>query len=89
MNDLIFPTGSVPVRVAAKVYGRDPSWVRAGIISGWLPIGTATRDGKKITDLKEMNSIMTAFNESSNDKYAGWNEGEEFLMLNDVRCGIR
>lgn len=36
-----------------------------------------------------MNSIMTAFNESSNDKYAGWNEGEEFLMLNDVRCGIR
>lgn len=36
-----------------------------------------------------MNSIMTAFNESSNDKYAGWNEDEEFLMLNDVRCGIR
>lgn len=23
-----------------------------------------------------MNSIMTACNESSNDKYAGWNEGE-------------
>ena len=36
-----------------------------------------------------MNSIMTAFNESSNDKYAGWNEGEEFLILTDVRCGIR
>ena len=31
-----------------------------------------------------MNSIM-----SYNDKYAGWNEGEELLMLNDVRCGIR
>ena len=62
MNDLIFPTGSVPVRVAAKVYGRDPSWVRAGIISGWLPIGTATRDGKKITDLKEMNSKFGRIN---------------------------
>lgn len=36
-----------------------------------------------------MNSIMAVFNESYNDKYAGWNEGEELLMLNDVRCGIR
>lgn len=36
-----------------------------------------------------MNSIMTEFNESYNDKYASWNEGEELLMLNDVRCGIR
>lgn len=36
-----------------------------------------------------MNSIMAAFNESYNDEYAGWNEGEELLMLNDVRCGIR
>lgn len=26
-----------------------------------------------------MNSIMAAFNESYNDKYAGWNEGEELL----------
>lgn len=34
-------------------------------------------------------TIMAAFNESYNDKYAGWNEGEELLMLNDVRCGIR
>lgn len=39
-----------------------PSWVRAGIISGWLPIGTATRDGKKITDLKEMNSKFGRIN---------------------------
>ena len=31
-----------------------------------------------------MNSIMAVFNESYNDKYAGWNEGEELLMLNDV-----
>lgn len=47
---------SVPVSVAAKVYGKDPSWVRAGIISGWLPIGKATRDGKLITDISEMDS---------------------------------
>ena len=48
--------GSVPVRVAAKVYGRDPAWVRAGIIAGWLPIGKATRHGRTVTDIKEMNS---------------------------------
>ena len=48
--------GSVPVRVAARVYGRDPAWVRAGIIAGWLPIGKATRHGRTVTDIKEMNS---------------------------------
>lgn len=48
--------GSVPVAVAARVYGKDASWVRAGIIAGWLPIGTATRGGKQITKLEEMNS---------------------------------
>ena len=36
-----------------------------------------------------MNQILNAFNESMSDPYAGWNEGEELLMLNDVRCGIR
>ncbi|MCI8993384.1 MAG: hypothetical protein HFG80_11800 [Eubacterium sp.] len=56
MSDMIFQQGSVPVAVAAKVYGKDASWVRAGIISGWLPIGKATRNGKLITDMKEMNS---------------------------------
>lgn len=48
--------GSVPVPVAAKVYGKDPCWVRAGIIAGWLPIGTATRNGEKITDISQMSS---------------------------------
>lgn len=48
--------GSVPVSVAAKVYGKDATWIRAGIISGWLPIGVATRDGKKITTIDEINS---------------------------------
>ncbi len=56
MEEMIFPMGSVPVIVAAKVYGKDACWVRAGIISGWLPIGKATRNGKEITNLDEMDS---------------------------------
>lgn len=48
--------GSVPVAVAARIYGKDPAWIRAGIISGWLPIGTATRNGQKITDVKQIDS---------------------------------
>ena len=55
-EELIFKTGSVPVAVAAKVYGKDATWVRAGIISGWLPIGKATRKGKLITSMEEMDS---------------------------------
>lgn len=51
-----FTQGSVPVAVAARVYGKDASWVRAGIISGWLPIGTATRNGQQITEIESMNS---------------------------------
>ena len=48
--------GSVPVQVAAKVYGKDASWIRAGIVCGWLPIGTATRKGKAITRIEDLNS---------------------------------
>lgn len=29
---------------------------KAGIIAGWLPIGEATRNGEKITDIKQMDS---------------------------------
>lgn len=54
--DQTFILGSVPVAVAAKIYGKDASWIRAGIISGWLPIGTATRNGKRVTDISEMDS---------------------------------
>ena len=46
----------VPVAVAAKVYGKDPAWVRAGIICGWLPIGVATRRGQQVTRLEDMDS---------------------------------
>ena len=56
MDELTFGFGSVPVTIAARVYGKDACWVRAGIISGWLPIGTATRNGKEILDVKEISS---------------------------------
>ena len=56
MNEQEFPQGSVPVAVAARVYSKDASWVRAGIISGWLPIGKATRNGKLVTTIEEMDS---------------------------------
>ncbi len=49
-----FKIGSVPVTLAAKVFGKDASWVRAGIIEGWLPIGKATRNGKLVTSLDDM-----------------------------------
>lgn len=56
MNEQEFPQGSVPVAVAARVYGKDASWARAGIVSGWLPIGKATRSGKLVTTIEEMDS---------------------------------
>ena len=56
MNAVIFAEGSVPVSVAARVYGKDASWVRAGIVAGWLPIGKATRAGKLITKIEDMDS---------------------------------
>ena len=58
---MIFVTGSVPVAVAARVYGKDPCWVRAGIIAGWLPIGTATRNGEVVKDVCSRGSGRTNF----------------------------
>lgn len=54
--------GSVPVKIVAKVYGKDPSWVRRGIVAGWLPIGIATRNGKQVTDVREMDSSLGRIN---------------------------
>ena len=48
--------GSVPIAVAAMIYKKDASWIRAGLISGWLGIGYATRKGKQVTDINEMDS---------------------------------
>lgn len=53
---------SVPIAIAAKVYGKDPSWVRAGIIAGWLPIGHATRNGLLVTDISQMDSRLGRIN---------------------------
>lgn len=60
--DVIFSEGSVPVSVAAQVYGKDPCWVRAGIISGWLPIGVATRNGEQVTDVSQSSSRLGRIN---------------------------
>lgn len=51
---LDFNCGSVPVRVAARVYKKDAAWIRAGIISGYLPIGIATRNGVLVTDINDV-----------------------------------
>lgn len=51
-----FPCGDVPIPVAARVYGKDANWVRAGIVCGWLPIGRATRNGQQITEIEQMDS---------------------------------
>lgn len=59
MKQIIF---SVPVRVAAQVYSKDPAWVRAGLIEGWLPIGVATRNGKRVTKLSELNGRLGRIN---------------------------
>lgn len=54
--------GSVPVAVAARIYGKDATWVRAGIISGYLPIGTATRNGHAITNVGAISSKLGRIN---------------------------
>lgn len=51
---IIFAQGSVPVSVAAQVYGKDANWVRIGIVAGWLPIGYATRNGERVEDVGQM-----------------------------------
>lgn len=70
MEEIIFASGSVPVAVAARVYGKDASWIRAGIVSGWLPIGKATRSGKLVTNLEEMSicSVHPSHGQSMNSE---------------------
>lgn len=62
MYESMFECGSVPISIAAKVYGKDPCWVRAGIIAGWLPIGVATRKGKRVTNIEEIDSRLGRIN---------------------------
>ena len=62
MKNVDFAIGSVPVSIAAHVFGKDATWVRAGIIAGWLPIGVATRDGEQITDVSQMDGKLGRIN---------------------------
>lgn len=62
MDEIEFGVGSVPVAVVARVCGKDASWVRAGIVVGWLPIGKATRGGKLVTKIEEMDSKLGRIN---------------------------
>lgn len=43
----LFGIGSVPIDIVAKVFQKDPTWVREGIEKGWLPIGICTQVGGK------------------------------------------
>jgi len=52
----ILQKGSVPVKVAARVYGKDACWVRAGLVTGYLPIGVATRKGVVVTKIEDITS---------------------------------
>lgn len=54
--------GSVPVKVAARVYGKDPCWVRAGLVTGYLPIGIATRNGRQVTQIKDIEGKLGRIN---------------------------
>lgn len=62
MNSIDVLERNVPVSVAAKVYGKDANWIRAGLITGYLPIGVATRNGKQVIDISEMNSKLGRIN---------------------------
>ena len=53
---MMFESGSVPVSVASRVYGKDPNWIRAGLLEGWLPIGNAVRNGKILHSVSEIDS---------------------------------
>jgi len=63
-----FKNGSVPVAVAARVYGKDATWIRAGLIAGWLPIGMATRNGKRVENVNDINSKYGRINYSISPK---------------------
>jgi hypothetical protein len=57
-----FLSGSVPVAVVARIFGKDATWVRAGIIAGWLPIGNATRNGRIISRIEDIDSKQGRIN---------------------------
>lgn len=55
-NDISFAPGGVPVKAAARAFGKDDNWVRTGIVCGWLDIGIATRNGQRVSSIEQMDS---------------------------------
>lgn len=53
-----FINDPVPVRVAGQALWKRRFMGQAGIIGGWLPIGKATRNGKCVTSIVEMDSRL-------------------------------
>lgn len=67
---------SLTVAETARIFKKDPTWVRAGIIEGWLPIGTATRNGVKVTSVSDISSKKGRINYYISPKlveeFTGW-----------------
>lgn len=53
---------TMTVEDAARILKKDPNWIRFGIVSGYLPVGIATRNGEKITDIKKISSKFGRIN---------------------------
>ena len=51
-----FGTKVITIQDAAAIFHKDATWIRAGIIAGWLPIGIATRDGEQVKDVRDISS---------------------------------
>ena len=52
MAGMVFPEFSsdpMTVKDTSDLTGLTQTAIRAGILNGWLPIGVAVRDGKKVT----------------------------------------
>lgn len=63
------------IKQAADIVGVAPEWVRAGIISGYFPVGIATRNGKQVTDVQEMHGkgrITYVIFEDKFKEVTGW-----------------
>lgn len=39
--------GSVPVAIAAYIFGKDSNWIRLGIREGWLDIGVCNKGNRR------------------------------------------
>lgn len=56
VESIEFPPGSVPVHIAAKIYGRDSCWVRAGFCANGSQLGLHKGQQTGTTLHREMDS---------------------------------